>query len=149
MTPNFQFRFTQDPGTSGAILHVAWAGGGPAVLEEVTLRILDEVGQDHWGHGLPPGVSRETTDAFVWGPWEFNPGATDQVLDGRTTKPRQYSRAEGKTWDTLGLQPTRPGSWMRMSVGEWADQRGGPIRVSLTCKSEGYGHWTLLESVQT
>jgi hypothetical protein len=42
--------------------------------------ILDETGSDHWARGLPDGVTQEQAEAFVWGPLEFNTGASDQVV---------------------------------------------------------------------
>ncbi|MGH3637314.1 MAG: hypothetical protein ACRDTS_25160, partial [Mycobacterium sp.] len=38
-------------------------------LDEVTIIILGESGDNHWGHGYPSGVSEEDARRFVWGPW--------------------------------------------------------------------------------
>lgn len=59
-------------------------------LDEVTVTILDEAGQDHWGQGLPDGVTQEQAAAFVWGAWEFNTGASAQVVSN-------VSRGPGRT----------------------------------------------------
>jgi hypothetical protein len=32
---------------------------------------------------------------LVWGPWEYNTGASAQVASNRVTKPRAYSLASG------------------------------------------------------
>lgn len=70
-------------------------------LDEVTIVILDEDGVNHWGHGYSAGVSEEEARLFVWGPWEFNTGASAQVTDNRTTRPRSYSLADGQNRDHL------------------------------------------------
>lgn len=38
---------------------------------------------------------------FVWGPWEFNAAATEQVISRRTSKAQPYSQRTGKNWDRL------------------------------------------------
>jgi hypothetical protein len=111
----------------------------------VTIAILDESGQDHWGHGLPQGVTSEEAALFVWGAWEFNTGASAQVSDNRTTRPRPYSRVNGKNWDHLSLRRTRPGRWMTgTSPSAWEQQHEGkPVRLLISCRLAGYGPWFL------
>lgn len=130
-------------------LKVTLAGGRLERLDAVTLTILDETGEGHWTRGLPSGVSQEEAEAFVWGPWEFNTGASAQVISNRETRPRPYSRASGKNWDLLGLRRTQPGHWMSaMSQERWRrDYAGQPVRLLLTCRREGYEPWTLLYEV--
>jgi hypothetical protein len=115
-------------------------------LDEVTIVILDETGIDRWGHGLPTGVSEAEARQFVWGPWEFNTGASAQVLDNRTTKPRPYSRASGKNWDRLSLTRTRPGRWMAMDPAQWRQQQRGPIRLQITSR-RGSQIWSHLYEI--
>lgn len=64
--------------------------GGIDALDEVVVTIQDENGIDHWGRGLPDGVSQEQAEAFVWGPWEFDTNASAQVVRSRQTRPRAY-----------------------------------------------------------
>lgn len=117
-------------------------------LDEVTITILDEAGKDHWGYGLPDKVSAEEAASFVWGPWEFNTGASAQVTDNRTTRPQPYSRPDGKNWDRLGLRRTRPGYWMgEMTPEQWQRQQDGPVRLRITCR-RGHEQWTLLREVE-
>lgn len=123
---------------------------GPAALDrldEVIIVILDESGADHWGHGYPSEVSEEEARRFVWGPWEFNTGASAQVADNRTTRPRPYSRADGRNWDRLSLTPTRPGHWMGMPQELWQKQRIGPVRLQITARRGGE-EWILLREVE-
>jgi len=147
LTPQFQVTCTEPktgPGSAG--MHVTLTGpAGLDHLDEVTISILDETGQDHWGHGLPQGVASEEAALFVWGPWEFNTAASAQVSDNRTTRARSYSRVSGKNWDHLSLQRTRPGRWMTgMSSAQWERQHGGkPIRLLITCRLAGYDQWLL------
>ena len=44
--------------------------GGTDTLDEVVITLQDESGVDHWGRGLPPGVTQEQAEAFAWGPWD-------------------------------------------------------------------------------
>ena len=118
-------------------------GGGLERLDEVVISILDETDRDHWAHGLPDGVTQEQAEAFVWGPWEFNTGASVQVVSNRESRPRPYSRISGKNWDLLSLQATRPGQWMAgTSEEEWRKQyRDHPIRLLITSRLEGHETW--------
>ncbi len=147
LTPQFQITCTEQktaPGSAG--MHVTLAGpAGLNHLDEVIISILDESGQDHWGHGLPQKVTSEEAALFVWGPWEFNTGASAQVSDNRTTRPRPYSRVSGKNWDQLSLRRTRPGHWMTgTSPSRWEQQHDGdPVRILITCRLAGYDPWFL------
>jgi len=116
-------------------------------LDEVTIAILDEAGADHWGHGYPSGVSEDDARRFVWGPWEFNTGASAQVTGNRTTRPRPYSRADGQNWDRLSLVRTRPGHWMSMDQEQWQKQIHGPVRLQITGRRGGE-LWILLHEVE-
>lgn len=149
LTPKFQITCGEKAGAPVyADLHVRLTGGGIEHLDEVTVTILDETGSDHWARGLPPGVTQEQAAAFVWGPWEFNTGASDQVVSNRRSKPRPYSRMSGQNWDLLSLQRTRPGPWMTStSEGEWRKEHGGPVRLLLTCCCDGHEPWSLLHEI--
>ena len=112
LTPLFEAscEVTGDLEDSGT-LKISLAGGIDA-LNGVVVTIQDEYGIDHWGRGLPDGVSQETAEAFVWGPWEFDTNAGAQVVSSRQSRPRAYSLLSGKNWDVLTLAATRPGSCM-------------------------------------
>jgi hypothetical protein len=96
--------------------------GGIGHLDEVTITILDESGQDHRGRGLPDGVSQEEFDACVWGPWDFNVGASEQVLSNRQTRRHPYTLATGRNepWNLLReVQPAEieeGNSWRAAAV---------------------------------
>lgn len=122
--------------------------GGILELDTVEMFVLDETGQDHWARGLPQGVTREEAAEFVWGPWQFDTGATDQVINKRRTKPRPYSRPDGRNWDRLALQRTMAGRWMSpQTTQQWRDQHRGPIRLAITCAAAGYQPWTVTYEV--
>jgi hypothetical protein len=125
-----------------ARLKVTLAGGIDA-LDEVVITIQDESGVDHWGRGLPPGVTQEQAEAFVWGPWEFDVNASAQVVSNRQTRPRPYSLLSGKNRDVLALAATRPGSWMTgTGPDKWREERRRqPVRLLLTCRREGHSPW--------
>ena len=111
------------------------------------MAILDEASADHWARGFPEGVTEEEARGFVWGPWEFNTGASKQVTGNRTTRPRPYSRADGKNWDRLSIVRTRPGRWMHQDPQQWQQQREGPIRLQITSRRAGE-EWILLRDVK-
>jgi len=151
LAPEFDINITAGENGVGdhAEMRVALTGSaGLDRLNEVTIAILDEAGVDRWAHGLPDKVSPEDARRFVWGPWEFNTGASAQVTDNRTTRPRPYSRPDGKNWDRLGLTRTRPGQWMgSMTPEQWRRQQAGPVRLQITCARAGE-QWVLLHEVQ-
>ncbi|HUY51797.1 MAG TPA: hypothetical protein VMV92_39880 [Streptosporangiaceae bacterium] len=150
LTPQFEIICTVGDNGVGDQGELRLALAGPTGLDrldEVTIAILDEAGIDHWAHGFPTGVSEEDARRFVWGPWEFNTGASAQVTGNRTTRPRPYSRSDGKNWDRLSLVRTRPGHWMDMSPERWQKQCECPVRLQVTCQRAGE-QWILLQEVQ-
>jgi hypothetical protein len=151
LTPRFKLILTEGENGVNDLGRLDIELIGPAGLDrldEVTIKILDEAGADHWGRGLPASVSQEEAESFVWGPWEFNDGATQQVTSNRTTKPRPYSRVDGKNWDRLSLRRTRPGHWMASDPGAWQRERSGPMRVSISCRRAPFDPWFLLCDVR-
>lgn len=143
LTPVFEAscEVNGDPGDSAA-LKITLAGGIDA-LDEVVITVQDESGTDHWGRGLPDGVTHEQAEAFVWGPWELDTNASAQVVSNRQTRPRPYSLPSGKNWDVLTLSATRPGPWMTGTTPDkWRkDRRQQPIRLLITCRREGHKPW--------
>lgn len=151
LTPEFDISIAAGENGVGEHAHMRVTLTGPDGLDrldEVTIAILDEAGKDHWAYGLPDKVSTEETDRFVWGPWEFNTGASAQVTDNRTTRARPYSRPDGKNWDRLSLTRTRPGHWMgAMTPEQWQREQDGPVRLRITCR-RGDEQWVLLREVE-
>jgi hypothetical protein len=146
LTPNFTITCSEsDTAPDQAYLRVALKSGKLEYLDEVTITILDEVDREHWARGLPDGMTQEQAEAFVWGPWEFNTGASAQVVSNRTTKARSYSIVTGKNWDLLALNRTRPGHWMSgTSPEKWRKQYADePLRLLVTCHREGYAPWII------
>src|SRR5664280_478163 len=121
LTPTFQITCAEKPNSTGlyADLHLRLTDGDLERLDEMTVTILNDTSQDHWAHGLPENVTQEQAEAFVWGPWEFNTGASEQVISNRTSRPRPYSLVSGKDWDLLSLHRTSPGSWMKITPEQW------------------------------
>lgn len=150
LTPVFEFKCTvRDTAPDSADLRVALVGGQLERHAAVTVTILDEAGQDHWTRGLPDGVTLQQAEAFVWGPWEFNTGASEQVVNNRESKARPYSRVSGKNWDLLSLAATRPGKWMATSQEEWRKRwKGQPVRLLVICRCEGYEPWFIQRDVK-
>jgi hypothetical protein len=150
LTPKFEIVCAARENGAGDQGELRLTLAGPAglgVLDEVIVVILDESGTDHWAHGFPGGLGEQEAFRFVWGPWEFNTGASAQVSDNRTTRPRSYSLADGQNWDRLSLVRTRPGHWMTMSPEQWQKQREGPVRLQITCQRGGE-QWILLREVR-
>lgn len=149
VTPEFEITCTER-GTSSdsADMRVSLKRGKLEGLDEVTITILDETGRDHWARGLPDGFAEEA-EAFVWGPWEFNTGASAQVISNRTTRTRPYSHVTGKNWDLLSMHRTRPGSWMTgTSQDDWRRQTADqPVRLLITCRREGYEPWLVPDEI--
>jgi hypothetical protein len=151
LTPVFKFTCTvRETAPDWADLRVELVGGRLERHAAVTVTILDEAGQDHWTRGLPDGVTQEEAEAFVWGPWEFNTGASEQVVSNRESKPRPYSRVSGKNWDLLALRATRPGRWMSSaSQAEWHKRwQGQPVRLLVICVCDGYEPWFIQQDLK-
>lgn len=134
-----------------ADLRVSLKPGRLESIDDVTITILDEADRDHWARGLPDGVTQEEAEAFVWGPWEFNTGASAQVISNRTTRARSYNLMTGKNWDLLGLRRTRAGHWMSAtSQDAWRKQHmDQPLRLLIRCRQAGQEPWLLLREVTT
>jgi hypothetical protein len=129
LTPEFDISITAGENGVGEHAKMRVALTGPAGLDrldEVSIAIIDEAEVGHWAHGLPDKVSLEEARRFVWGPWEFNTGASAQVTDNEATRPRPYSRPDGRNSDLLSLLRTRPGHWMgSTTLEQWQRQQDG------------------------
>jgi hypothetical protein len=139
MTPVFEASCDVTAGLEDSARLKIRLTGGTEALDEAVITIQDESGIDHWGRGLPPGVTQERAEAFVRGPWEFDVNASTQVLSNRQTRPRPYSLPSGKNWDILTLAATRPGSWMTGTTTDmWRkERRQQPVRLLITCRGLG------------
>jgi hypothetical protein len=148
LRPDFDLK-VMEIGRDRANLMVTLAGGRIDRLDQVIVTILDEKGKDHWGGSLPTDMSQDEAQAFVWGPWEFLTTASVQIVSNRQSKPRAYSRADGKNWDLLPLVRTRPGRWMTSYTRErWQeDFEDQPIRFRITSRRNDYQPWELLREV--
>jgi hypothetical protein len=142
LTPEFDITAT----TTGGFAELRITLRGPDTLDrldEVVVRILNERWTDHGGRLTAGGPSAEDIAKHVWGPWEFNTGASAQVSDNRTTVPRSYFRETGKDWDRLGLIPTSAPYWTALTQQQWLRQRDGePVRLLLSCRLGEY-RWEL------
>ena len=145
LTPQFEITCTVDADAAGhAELRVILRGPDTLDgLDEVTIRILDERWLDHGARLTPGGPSAEDIAKHIWGSWEFNPGASAQVADNRTTLPQTYSRTTGKDWDRLSLIPTTPPHWSSMTQRQWLRRTDGhPLRLMISCRLADY-QWEL------
>lgn len=98
LTPKCQVTLMETANSSG-YSDVRLTGGGLERLDEVTVTILDDTDQDHRAHRLPDGVTQEQASAFVWGPWQFDTGASDQVLSKQDIEAMAVLRGvSGKNW---------------------------------------------------
>jgi len=146
--PVFQIAGVETEDGEGAYITVSLAGGLLETLEEVDLTILDETGQNHRFSTPPGGLTQKQYDRFLWAPWEFNAGASSQVIDNRQTHPRSYSWIDGKDWDYLHLKRTQAGTWMSDSQRQsWREARNGPLRLLITAR-HGDDTWHQLHQVK-
>jgi len=152
LTPEFDVTFTaRDTADDSADLRVTLKRSPLGRLDEVIITILDEAGKDHWTRGLPDGVTQAEAQMFVWGPWEFNTGASEQVVSNRVSRTRAYSLTTGKNWDLLPLTRTRPGRWMSpTSQDNWRKQyTDQPVRLLITCRRAGHEPWAVPYDAET
>ena len=94
---------------------------------------------------------KQKAEAFIWGPWEFNTGASEQVVSNRVSRTRAYSLTTGKNWDLLPLTRTRPGRWMSpTSQDNWRKQyTDQPVRLLITCRRAGHEPWAVPYDAET
>jgi len=151
LKPDFDITLTvRDTAEDWADLHIALKPGTLIDLDEVILTILDETDKDHWTNGLPDGVTQEEAELFVWGPWQFNTGASAQIVSNRATRPRAYSLTTGKNWDVFTMTRTLPGRWMSsFSQANWKMQHEDqPLRLLITCRQAGHDPWIIPREVK-
>jgi hypothetical protein len=92
LTPEFEITCTvKETASDSADLRVALTGGRLERHAAVSVTILDGAGQDHRGRGLPDGMTTEEAQAFVW---EFNTGASDQIVRDRQSRERPFGAGE-------------------------------------------------------
>jgi hypothetical protein len=141
LTPQFTITATiRETSPDTADLRVILSGPDELEwLDPVTIRILDERWRDHGTSTLAGGPTPEQVAKIVYGPWEFNPGASAQVVSNRETVPRRYERSR-RDWDLLALQPARPPAWASsVTPQQWLQQFAGqPIRLLLSCQHGEY-----------
>ena len=81
-------------------------------LDAVTITILDERWKDHGARITAGGPSAEEIAKVIWGPYEFNTGAGDEVADAWTTIARLYSRETGEGLGHSRPRPHRAPYWV-------------------------------------
>lgn len=125
---------------------------GPAALgrlDEVRLKILDEMWRDRSGTPLGPMATIEEVKATIWGPYRFRPGV-DQTADalGRTASGGPLDLATGTNWILQTVEPSQPPHWV--SDADWwrREHQDQPIRLLVTCVLEGERPWEQAFDVQ-
>ncbi|MBA9002705.1 hypothetical protein [Thermomonospora cellulosilytica] len=134
-----KFRCTVQEGLNGVDRHgrlLVELVGPPGLdgLDEVTVRICDEVGREH------PGSDH------VWGPWRFNTGDSVHVVDERSSRPHEVSLVDGRNWMSFSLVRTEPPG-LTQSPESWRREQAGPVRLAITCRRRPYEPWHLLYEV--
>jgi hypothetical protein len=157
LTPKFRIRsrILDDSARPGfAILFVMLADGQLEILDAVTITILNTVEIRPWG--LP---EEDTTEAeaeeTLWSGWEFDTfftGSRDRraakAASARQSKPRSFSRPEGKDWYELLLRRTRTPNWGDWTEETWREAwKTFPLRLSLDCHLAGHQPWLVFENV--
>jgi hypothetical protein len=157
LMPRFRVRsqiMDGSPYPGFAILFVILVEGQLDALDEVTITILNTVGIQPWG--LPSDVSEADADGVLWSGWEFDTFLTGgaglqavKALSHRQSKPRPFSRREGKDWCQLLLRRTRPPSWANWTEDEWRTKWDTfPLRLSMDCHLSGHQLWIVYENVE-
>jgi hypothetical protein len=157
LTPKFRVRgqVLDDSAYPGfAILFVMLSDGLLETLDAVTITILNTVEIQPWG--LPEGVTEADAEGVLWSGWEFDTFLTGGVGQGavkalshRQSKPRSFSRREGKDWYQILLRRTAPPAWDN----NWTEEKWRmkwetfPLRLSLDCYLAGHQSWIVYENV--
>ncbi|WP_328584954.1 hypothetical protein [Streptomyces sp. NBC_00370] len=134
LAPQFDIGFVETSETRAKLaIHLS----GPDQLGHLT-SITASVGNDDAEHVLAsPGldVTQEGVDAFVWGPFRFQPDADGADRNGRAVAPVSLLVGRGRSF---AMERTRPGHWMTGKTFErWQENyRNEPVRLILTCRRD-------------
>jgi hypothetical protein len=156
LMPNFRVRATilDDSVYPGfATLFVMFLDGQLDALDAITIVILNTVDLRPWN--LPDSVDEAEAEKIIWSGWEFDTffvGSRDPrahlAASRRQSKPRPFSRREGKDWYQLLIRRTRPPEWDGRTEEEWRSQYDEvPIRLALECVLAGHEPWTVYKNV--
>lgn len=156
LMPNFRVRAAvlDDSVYPGfAILFVMLVDGQLDALDEVTITILNTVDIRPWA--LPKDFDETGAEEIIWSGWEFDTfftGSRDPraklAASNRQSKPRPFSRREGKDWYQLLIRRTRPPEWDSRTGEEWRRSYDEvPLRVALDCKLAGHEPWIVYKNV--
>jgi hypothetical protein len=70
------------------------------------------------------GDATQPQTAFVWGPYEFNTEASEQVASNRWSEPRRFSHIKEITAKSCHCGEHGPGRWMGSTTPEkWCAER--------------------------
>lgn len=156
LTPDFRVRaaILDDSAYPGfAVLFVMFLDGQVDALDSVTITILNTVDLRPWN--LPHGITETEAEGVIWSGWEFDNffiGSRDprakRASSHRQSKPRPFSRPEGKDWYELLIRRTQPPHWSSQTKEEWRRQYDEiPLRLSLDCRLAGHEPWIIYKSV--
>lgn len=147
LTPDFNITIESVEGDRATMnVHLA----GPLALRHLN-EVAISIGNDdaeRTAH-LAGSVSQEELDAQVWGPYRFTYGADGADVNGRAVRPVPLHVGRGRPF---AIEKTRAPRWQR---GDDANERWRqqydqtPIRLVLTCRSEGHEPWTVPYEVET
>lgn len=156
LMPDFRVRaaILDDAAYPGfAVLFVMLLDGQLDALDAVTITILNTVEIRPWN--LPDGIGEAEAEKVIWSGWEFDTfliGSRDPraklAASHRQSKPRPFSRREGKDWYQLLIRRTRPPEWDGRTEEKWRSQYDEvPIRLALKCTLAGHEPWIVYKNV--
>ncbi|TKA01990.1 hypothetical protein [Actinacidiphila oryziradicis] len=144
LTPQFDITLAQ---TGASVAYLTVHLEGPDHLRELD-EVTIAVGNDDMEHtALHPGprATQADYDAFVWGPYRFQPRTDGADEHGRSPSPFPLVVGRGRPFF---MEHTRPGGWMIGTTEEmWQQEHANqPVRLILTCR-RGHEEWVIARSL--
>lgn len=143
LTPQFDVT-CHETGAGRAELWVEFVGPpGLDQLDEVTITIRDDI-RGREAFTIAGGPTAEQIGQQVWGPYRFQPSADGADSNGRSVAPIELILGDQRRF---ALQQTPPPPWSN-DTGGWRQQQAGQsVRLTFTCRRDGYEPWHVPRTV--
>lgn len=144
LRPQFELTFERASGGQHPRLEVKLAG--PPELGRLDKVAISMRNDQERRSILPNGPKAEDLEDCVWGPYRFRP-----FVDGADQAGRQLGEFSIEVGDarTFALEPSLEPHW-HVPAGSWTrEQKGKPIRLTVTSTREGHEPWTKVYEIKT
>jgi hypothetical protein len=122
---------------------------GPDYLDRVdalSVYTRDDIpGRAGLSRSIGTQITPEQIRTQIWGPLRFQHSSDGGSADGRSVEPFPLAVGESRP---LLMRPTVKPPWNNDTAGWRRKYDGKPLRVTVTCRREGYEPWVFQREVQ-